>query len=336
MKANIRDIAVYLPELIVTNDDLSKEFPDWNTKLAAQRAGVDRRHVAADNETALDLGYKACRKLFSANSNLREQVDTLIFCTQTPDYLLPSNACVLHKLLELPERVAAFDINLACSGYLYAVAIAHGMISAGISRHVLLVNGDTYTKLIGKQDRAARILFGDGAAATWVEGVSTGPGVLDISLGTAGADFDKFIVPAGGCRQPKSDATRIPNRDESGNVRNLEQIHMSGRDILAFVSSKIPRHVEELLTRNNLKTDDIELFIFHQASALVLETLTRLLRLPPKKVFCNMSNIGNTVSASIPIALKDATVSGLIPAGKRVLLCGFGVGLSWGSILLET
>lgn len=334
MTAQLRDIAVFLPRAVLTNDDLRREHPEWNLDQVVARSGVKARHVAAAGETALDLGLRACQRLFEAHPGLAERVDTVIFCTQSPDYILPPNACVLHKLLGLPERVAALDINHACSGYVYSLLLADSMIRAGTAKDVLLVHADTYTKFIHPGDRSARVLFGDGAAASWISAGREEGRIEDVVCGTAGAHFDKFFIPAGGCRTPRSDDTATETTDFSGNVRTRETIHMSGRDILSFVSSTIPRHVTEVLKRNGLGVEDVDLFIFHQASALVLDSLARLLRLTPPKVYRNLERIGNTVSASIPIAVREALDAGRVARGERVLLCGFGAGLSWGSALV--
>lgn len=335
MRAVIRDIAAALPEHVVTNARLHAEHPDWNFAALAEKAGVSERRIAAEDETALDLGQRACRALLAANPALGESVDLLIFCTQTPDHVLPPNSCVLHQRLGLAEHVAAFDLSHACSGFIYALSQARAHIAAGLARNVLIVNADTYSKLIHSADRSSRALFGDGAAATWVQASELPKGITDVVCGTAGAGYDKFIVPAGGFRRPRCGTTCVEKTDESGNVRTAENIYMSGREILAFVNRKIPQHVDDVLSRNQLKRDDIDLYVFHQASAMVLDSLTRLLQLPPAKVFRNMDKIGNTVSASIPLALAEARAAGRLNSPATVLLCGFGAGYSWGSAIVR-
>jgi 3-oxoacyl-[acyl-carrier-protein] synthase-3 len=335
MGVTIKDIAYFLPENTVTNQDLHEENPTWIMGLVEERAGVMKRHIARDNETALDLSFKACQQLFSKNEDARSRIDGIIFCTQSQDYILPPNSCILHKMLDLPENVFALDINSACSGYVYGFALAQGLILSGINKNILLVNADTYSKYIHKQDRSARVLFGDGAAVTWVTASDSAKGIIDIQCATSGKDYDKFIIPAGGCRTPKSAETNLPTTDGSGNVRTLENIRMDGLGILVFVNSKVPRQIQDILARNKLTIDDIDLFVFHQASKMVLDSLVRLLRIKPEKEFRNLQHIGNTVSASIPMALKDAMNGGRIAPGDKVLICGFGVGLSWGTAIIE-
>jgi 3-oxoacyl-[acyl-carrier-protein] synthase-3 len=230
-------------------------------------------------------------------------------------------------------------LNHACSGYIYALGLASSLIRTDLATNALVVTADTYSKFINPRDRSARLLFGDGATATWVAAEEpkslNRSGIHSPTFGTAGNLHDKFIVPAGGCRLPKSSDTKLEAEDESGNFRSAENIHMAGRDILNFVSTKIPSHVSMTLEKQQLAIADIDLFIFHQASGIVLDLLTRLLRLPAEKVFRHLELVGNTVSSSIPLALRAALDSNRAKPGDRVFLCGFGVGLSWGSTIVE-
>ena len=335
MKVKIADSAYYLPAHTVTNQELHGENPTWNIHQLEQSTGVVKRHIAADGETALDLAFKACKKLFSHNKEAMDRIDGIIFCTQGGDYIMPPNACILHKMLDLGEQVFAFDFNLACSGYIYGIALAQGLISSGTAKTILLINADTYSKYIHQHDRSARVLFGDGAAVSLITISDSTQGIIDIQCATSGKGYDNFIIPAGGCRLPKSKDTAVPQTDASGNVRTLEHIHMDGMAILAFVNSKVSHHIHSTLTRNKLTIDDIDLFVFHQASRVALDSLTRILNIESDKVFRNLREIGNTVSASIPIALKDALDKGRIARGDTVLASGFGVGFSWGTAIIK-
>jgi len=331
----IKDITCYLPETVVTNEQLQRETPKWDMKLIEERTGVRRRHIAGPNETALDLSLKACEKLFLKNGDAKGCVDAIVYCTQTGDHIMPPNSCILHKRLDLPDDVFAFDFNLGCSGYIYGLALSRGLLCSGVAEDVLLVCADTYSKYIHMEDRSTRVLFGDGAAVSWITASETIGRVLDIQCCTSGKYYDKFIIPAGGCRMPRSAATSVLEVDSSGNMRTRENIHMDGMRILTFVKSKVPQQIHQILARNDLVIDDIELFIFHQASRMALDSLRRLLKIGPDRIHVNLSDVGNTVSASIPIALKDAMDKGRVSSGDRVLLCGFGVGLSWGSAIVE-
>jgi len=335
-RAAINGIAVALPEQTLSNETMMADTDERTRALLLRHTGVLCRHIAAEGETALDLGERACRKLFDAHPDLAARVDTLIFCTQSPDYILPPNSCVLHGRLGLRDDVAAFDLPHACSGFVYAIKLAQALIASGAAENVLVVTADTYSRFIHPQDRSTRLLFGDGAAATWIGAATEGRGVLDVSCGTDGKRHGKFFIPAGGTRMPVTDAVRREEkRDSSGNLRSPAHIHMAGNDMLSFVGSRIPGHVTDLLARNALALDAVDWLVFHQASSVVLDTLTNLLDADPAKVLRHFQSIGNTVSASIPIVLDHAIGEGIIKPGQLVLLCGFGVGLSWGSALVR-
>ena len=333
MRTVIEKIEYYLPEKVLSNKDLADENPSWDMENLVTATGITQRHIAKNDETALDLAYQACIKIL--NDEDRKEIDGLIFCTQSPDYILPSNASVLHKLLNLNNEVMAFDINLACSGYVYGLAMANSFIKSGMCHKVLLVTSDTYSKYIHPKDKAARVLFGDGAAATILSGNETMKGIIDVVCATDGAHHDSFIIPAGACRMAKSDETGIEYEDEHGNIRSSENIYMDGMGILKFVCTQVPRQVKGILKKNSLTVDDIDVFVLHQASKKVLDSLERLLRIKPEKVFRNIDKIGNTVSSSIPIALKDAMDENKLKKGNKVLMSGYGVGLSWASAILQ-
>ena len=260
------------------------------TKVAG-RSGVLSRHVAADGETALDLALAACRHLLSKNPDLLAAVDGLIMCTESEDYPLPPDGCVLHGLLGLRQDCFVTDINLACSGFVYGLALARGLTATGMCHNILLVTADTYSKKINPRDRSSRVLFGDGAAVTWLSD-APGPGqVVDVVCATDGTGYDKLVVPAGGDRMPISADMAVEHKDDNGNWRSKQDIYMDGLGILTFATAKVPKQVKELLHHNQLTVDDIDLFVFHQASALVLDSLARLLRIPPEKAFTDRKSV---------------------------------------------
>jgi 3-oxoacyl-[acyl-carrier-protein] synthase-3 len=330
----IQDIAYALPETLLTNAQLRLEHPGWDMDRIQKRTGVSQRYVAAPGETALDLAHRAACQLFAAHPDLRSQVDGILFCTETADHIIPPNACILHGRLGLPEHVLAFDVDLGCSGYPYCLAVARGLVATGMARNLLVANADTYSKLMDADDQSVRVLFGDAAAVSWIA-ASDGPaGILDIQCGTAGAYYDKFIVPDGGCRLlPEGSTAENPAPANASHAR--DKIKMDGASILAFANTKVPAAVTTLLKRNGLSVADIDLFVFHQASQMVLDSVARMLRIKPEQLFSNLANVGNTVSASIPMVLKDALMAGRLAPGSKVVLCGFGLGLSWGSVLLQ-
>lgn len=332
MRTRITAIATHLPARVVDNAELAAAHPDWNMPLVSERAGVLSRRIAGADETAYDLVLAACAKL---PSDAVAAVDAVIFCTQSPDYVMPPNAHLLQAALGLPDEVAAFDITLACSGYVYGLAMAHAMIVAGLARCVLLATGETYSKHIHPGDRASSVLFGDGAAVSLIAASETGHGFSAFELASHGALHDKFWVPAGGARRPRSAATGVEATDRSGNVRTPEHIHMDGLGVWSFINSAAPRQIRRHVEKVGLSLDAIDLFVFHQASRMTLDSLAKALAIAPDRMFVNLAEVGNTVSASIPICIADAVRQDRLRAGHRVLLSGFGVGLSYATTSFE-
>lgn len=329
----IEKIAYHLPEKIISNEELKKENPHWNIDKVTQKSGVNQRYVTQESETAFDLAKVACDKLIEGGFD-KNNIDGIIFCTQSPDYIMPSNAFLIHNYLGLKHNVLAFDYNLACSGYIYGLAIAHGLIATGVASTILLITSDTYSKYINKGDRSTKVLFSDGAAATVVKKSDNEKAVLDTVLASAGKEHKSFYIPAGGMKQPKSEETTIEDTDRSGNIKTLEDIHMNGFNVWRFIASTVPKQIKGILSKNDKSFDDIDLCFFHQASKLTLDSLTKALKIEEDKLFNNYDKVGNTVSSSIPILMKDAIDQGKLKRGDLVLLSGFGVGLSWGSILM--
>jgi 3-oxoacyl-[acyl-carrier-protein] synthase-3 len=335
-RAEIRGVAYALPQRSLTNEMLSEEHPEWDMQRIMTRTGVATRYIARPDETAFDLACRASDLLLEEHPELRDQIDAILFCTQSADYPLPGNSALLHGYLGLSDEVFALDLNLACSGFVYGLALAHSLIAGGLAANVVLVTADTYSKYIHPDDRAARTLFGDGAAAAWIGASGSDRGLVDVLCSTSGKDHQLFMVPAGGCRNPKSAETARGRRDLVGNVRSMESIHMDGAAVLAWVETNVPPQVRALLERNDLTLDDIDLVILHQASKVTLDSLCRSLAIPSEKAFRNLRDIGNTVSASIPIAYRDAADQLRLPPGSLVLLCGFGVGMSSATAILRT
>ncbi len=334
MNTRIRRIEYQLPEREVTNQEFQKTHPEWDMNAVAERAGVEVRYFSAPDETALDLAEKACLKVFENDPEALENVGALIFCTQTPDHTLPSNACLLHGRLGMKEGVLAFDVAMGCSGFVNALSLAHGFIQSRQADSVLVVTGDTLSKRVSDDDRSIAVLFGDGVAATLVE-MSDEEGLIDVESATAGKYWDRIMIPAGGSRMPHSEETSIPEEDSRGNIRTKNDIWMDGLSVLGLVNTRVPSQIQKLLQRNQSTIDDVDLFVFHQASKIMLDSLVARLGVKPEKHFHNVAKVGNTVSASIPIALKDASDQGLVSPGDLVLISGFGVGLAWATALLR-
>ncbi len=324
--AFIKSIGYYLPEKILTNSEISERFPEWPAEKIANKVGIKQRHISAEGETALDMAYKAAEKLLVHNEELRKTIDFVVMCTQSPDYKLPSSACILQNRLNLKKECGAFDINLGCSGYEYGLAIAKGFIVAGIATNVLLVTAETYTKYLHPEDKGNITIFGDAATATIVstDGFAE---IGDFELGTDGSGADMLKVKTGGSRNPEKSG------DANGGSIWEDYLYMDGGGIFNFTSDAVPVMVDNLLRKENLKAEDINLWIFHQANKYMINYLRKLMGIDKSKFFVFMENVGNTVSNTIPIALCEARKSGDLKG--NVLLAGFGVGLSWGATILR-
>lgn len=330
MEAFIKDIAYYLPERVVTNEELVREFPEWSVDKIADKVGVNERRVASDDETATDLAIQAAEMLFSKGLVEKGDVDFLLFCTQSPDYKLPSSSCIIQDKIGLKTNCGAFDFNLGCSGYEYGLAVAKGLISGGVAKNVLLLTGETYNKYLHPRDKGNRTIFGDAASATVIstEGFAK---IGEFSLGTDGSGANYLIVKNGGARNPDSGSEVV--FDEGGNPVGADFLFMDGQEIFMFTLMKVPKMIKEVLSKNNLQKDDVDLFVFHQANKYMLEHLRKKLKIEDDKFFVNLAYLGNTVSSTIPIALCEAREKGQLKG--NVLLAGFGVGLSWGATIIK-
>ena len=329
--AYIKAISYYLPEKVVTNEELVKEFPEWSVEKVAQKVGVDSRHEAAENETAGDMAEKAARKLFEEYQIDPKSIDFLMLCTQSSDYFLPSTACILQNRLGIPTTAGAFDYNLGCSGCIYGMAIAKGLITAGIAKNVLLLTAETYNKYLHPSDKSNRSIFGDGAAACLVsiEGFAK---IGGLSLGTDGSGANNLIVKTGASRQKEATGKFV--EDEEGHVWYDDYLYMNGGAIFNFTLDAVPTMMKDILEKNKLGKEEIDYFVFHQANKFMLNTIRKVCVLPKDKFYVNLLTTGNTVSSTVLIGLKDCIDNGTIKAGDKVMISGFGVGLSWGGTIL--
>lgn len=334
--AAIKAISSHLPVGILTNQQLGEEFGDVDANSILVNTGIARRHIAAAGECASDLGVVAANKLFDSGLITRDEIDFLVLCTQTPDYLLPTTACIMQDRLGLRTDCGAIDINQGCSGYVYGLAVAKSLVETGLATNLLLITADTYSKLINPRDRTIRTLFGDGATATLISSVSSDEELIGpFIFGTDGRGENELIVPAGGMRRPIDDSARIAEDDGSGNWRSPSDLHMNGGEVFNFTLRTIPPLLDQFLQKCGLSMDDIDLFVPHQANKFMLERLRRKLKIPVEKFCIDLEESGNTVSSTIPLALENALARGQIGAGQRAILFGFGVGYSWGATMLR-
>jgi len=336
IKAAIKAVTSFLPAGELTNDQLAEEFGTWHGNQIFEKTGVTVRHVSARDECASDLAVAAANKLFESGVCALEEIDFLVLVTQMPDYFMPTTACLVQNRLGLRTTCGAIDINLGCSGFIYGLAVAKSLVEAAVASTVLLITSDTYTKWINPKDRSTRTLFGDGAAATLVSGVESESDLIGpFVLGSDGRGVKDIVVPAGGFRRPVTPETSIPREDETGSWRSEENLFMNGGEVLAFTIRTVPPVIDELLRKSGLTLDDVELVIPHQANKFMLERLRAKLKVPSEKYWIDMKESGNTVSATIPIAIESARNQGRLKSGDRALVAGFGVGYSWGAAMIR-
>lgn len=316
----IVDIAGYLPARIIDNNEIVARF-GFESAFLDGKLGIRHRHVAAEGEGVADMAAAAARKLIDRVGVDKAEIDLVVLCTQNPDYKLPTTANIVQDKLRLPVSVAAFDINQGCSGYVYGLSVVKAMMQANGWKTGLLLTSEAYSKVIDPQDRNTVPLFGDGAAATLLQ--SGGPGEIGaFTFGSDGSGAQNLIVKAGGSLNPAMACA------------GEGALHMNGRAIFNFMMSRIPRDVEACVAANGMAIEDVDLFLFHQASRFMVEALAQALKLPPEKVPIALAETANTVSSTLPLLIE--TLGGLPAlAGKTVLLSGFGVGLSWASTIIK-
>jgi 3-oxoacyl-[acyl-carrier-protein] synthase-3 len=335
-RAAIKAINSFLPAGKLTNEQLAEEFGDWHASQILSKTGVAVRGIAGPDECASDLGIEAAKRLFAGGAHAPEEIDFLIFCTQSPDYFTPTTACVMQDRLGLRTDCGAIDINQGCSGYIYGLALAKSLVDAGTAGNVLLITADTYTKFINRRDRSLLTLFGDGAAATLVGSVPADRELIGpFILGTDGRGANQIIVKAGGLRCPPTAETAVEKEDASGNWRSDQNLFMDGADVFGFALKTVPEVMRQLLEKSGLSFADIDFIVPHQANKFILERLRAKMKIPADKFWIDMEQCGNTVSSTIPIALESALAQNRIKQGDRVALVGFGVGYSWGATIVE-
>lgn len=326
-------IAYYLPKKIVTNEDLVKDFPEWKAGDIEKKTGIYKRHCAASDEIASDCATNAAKQLFEEYNIDRKSVDFLIFVTQSQDHASPTTACLIQNRLGLKKQIGAFDINLGCTGFVYALSVAKGLLATNDLENVLILTSETLTKYIHPKDRSSRTIFGDAGAAVLV---SKEHKIGSFEYGTDGSGSEVMIKRNGSFRFPFTKVRGVNYDDGYGNITNDDCFRMKGQDVFVFAVKTVPKLVAKIVAKNNMQLDDIDLFIFHQANGFLIEHLRKKIGIPKEKFFVYMREVGNTVSSTIPIAMKEAMIAGKLKKGMKVLIVAFGVGLSWGGTVIET
>jgi 3-oxoacyl-[acyl-carrier-protein] synthase-3 len=332
MKAYIKGISYFLPEKILTNEDIVAQFPEWSVDKIISKIGISKRHIAGEHETASDMAVKAAEKLFFEYSIDRKSIDYVILVTQSPDYLLTTTACIIQDRLCLPTNIGAIDVNQGCSGFIVGISLAKGLVVGGMAKNVLLLTSETYSKHIHPKDKGNRTIFGDAAAATLVslDGLAE---IKNFTFGTDGRGANNLIVKTGGQRlkEPLEDLVF----DDHGNPKSSDYLFMDGSEIVNYTLDYFPPLVEETLFKNNLLKNHIDLFVFHQANKFIMELLRKKLDIEDEKFYRFFKNVGNTVSSTIPIALKEAINDKTINEKANVLLAAPGLGYSWAGAIIK-
>jgi 3-oxoacyl-[acyl-carrier-protein] synthase-3 len=336
MHAALRAIEFHLPDATLSTAQLAAEFPAWTVAKIDAKTGIHCRHLASPQECSSDLAVAAAKKLFDSGACGPQDVDYILLCTQSPDYFLPTTACLVQDRLGIPTTAAALDFNLGCSGFVYGLGLAEALVSSGQAKNVLLLTAETYSKFLNPRDRSVRTIFGDAAAATLLSASdSAAPLLGPFVYGTDGSGGPNLIVPAGAMRRPRSEETALEIEDDQGNVRAANDLYMNGPEVFNFTLERVPDTVRRLLEKAGLSLEEVDLFVFHQANSYMLDHLRKRLGIPQEKFVVAMGDCGNTVSSTIPIALKHAAASGRLGRGMSVMAVGFGVGYSWGAAIVR-
>lgn len=328
----LRDIGVGLPDRTVSSGEVAA-WTGADPSFLTEKIGISERRFLNKDESTLDLAYRAVVDLLDRNRGSLDvgDIDVIVVVTQNPDFQLPHTSAILQDRIGAGDHVAAFDISLGCSGWVYGLAIVQSLLAQQSFKNGIVVTADPYSRSMRKSDKNTITLFGDGAAATWLcadQGAKLG----EFVFGTDGSKFDSLIIRRGGAKHPLC-SIDSESEVESKPTEGLN-IHMEGRDILQFMLERVPGTVEKCLQKNNLTHDDIDFFLFHQASKYMISTLARRMKLDPERVPINIDKIGNTVSSTIPILTRELMDTKRLD-GKKALACGFGVGLSWASTVVS-
>jgi len=334
MNACLRGVSSYLPGEVLTNEDLSRIFPDIRMEDLTRLTGVKSRHISAPGETSTDMAIRAAGQLFRDQDMNPEGVDFILLNTQWPDYITPSSACIVQDRLGIPQSAGTLDISQGCTGYLYGLSVARGLVETGSAKNVLLLTAETITRSIHPDDHSNRAIFGDGATASLISAGGMEGTIGNFTFGSNGKKFDDIIIQAGGARKPFSSF----NGDGSTLAHDIprkELFYMNGPSVFTFSVNVTPGLIKDTLEKNEMGMEEIDLFVFHQANQIILETILRKNRIPAEKSIIYLESVGNTVSSTIPLALKHALEEGRIGKGSKVLLAAFGVGLSWAGTVIH-
>jgi 3-oxoacyl-[acyl-carrier-protein] synthase III len=326
-------ISYHLPAAILNNSEFA-QF-GWPADKIFEKTGIKKRHIAGPDEFALDLAYAAGTTLFQEYDIAPSSVDYLLYCTQSPDFIVPNNSSILHERLGLRTDTGTIDLNQGCTGFLYGLSLAKGLLVSNQARNILLVTADTWSKYIHERDKSTRSIFGDGAAATYITEQDS-LRIGDFVFGTNGSGAHDIMVKTSGLRHRRGTVPLREFVDDSENVRTDDTLFMNGPDVFSFTLSHVPKMVQMVLQKANLSKQDIDHFVFHQANGYMLEHLRKKIGIPRERFHVYLEEVGNTVSSTIPIVLKNLYRTSVIQENQKILLAGFGVGYSWIATIIKT
>lgn len=329
MSISLNHISTHFPETILTNDKLAADFKETTAEQIFKNTGIKQRYVSAPKEIASDLAVKAAENLFAENKIDKGSIDFLLFCSEGFDYIAPASSCIIQDRLGLSKNIGCMDIPYGCSGYIYGLGIANGLLAANMTKNILFLTADIPTKVIHIEDLELRGIFSDIASANLI---SKGNYNQHFVFGTDGSGHKNLLVDYSGFRN-------IENRLEDKNLYDFELLNgkmkMNSTEIFLFAVKAVPRLVNETLEKYSYSINDIDLFVFHQASYFMLDIIRRKIKVSKDKFFINIESVGNSVSSTIPVALKEAEEKGVLKRGMKVMLAGFGIGYSWGATIIE-
>jgi 3-oxoacyl-[acyl-carrier-protein] synthase-3 len=332
-KSFIKAVSYYLPTSALDNEIIQNNFPEWSSKKIIEKTGIQNRYISAYNQTSGDMAIEAANKLFKEYNIDRASIDYLILCTQSPDYFLPTTACIIQEKLGLSTTIGAFDMNLGCSGYVYGLGLAKGLIQSKQAKNVLFITAETYTKFIHPDDKGNRTIFGDAAAATLISSESGFAEILNFEYGTNGKGAENLIVKNGALRNYNKNFGELKDKYVESDADDF--LYMNGQEIFLFTLSAVPKLILKTLEKNSIQKENIDLYILHQANKFMLDSLMKKSNIEKDKFYVHIENCGNTVSSTIPIALFHAKMENKLSQGNHILLAGFGVGYSWGGTILK-
>lgn len=336
VKAFIYGVASYLPKERLTNEQLAADYPEWHVDKIYEKIWFSTRYIASKDETCSSMVINADRNLFVAYDITPAQIDFLLLCTKSPDYFLPTTVCIIQHDLGIPVSAGALDFNLGCSGYVYGLSIAKALIEFNQTKRVLLLTSELYSRYINTNDKSVRTIFCDAATATLLEGKYSPKEIIhSFKFGTDGRGAGNLIVPDGGSTNPIGNDSHIEQEDSSGNKRAPSNIYMNGAEILSFTLKTVPKSIKKILQTANLKKDQIDRVIFHQANKFILDKLRMKTRFTEEQSLISYENYGNTVSSTIPLGIEQTIKNGKLKNNDKLLLCGFGVGYSWAGCIVE-